>query len=93
MVYSTVGTACWYCGYDKGIKASRVLDFHHVDPAKKEFNISAREITMLKWERIIIEIKKCVLLCCRCHREEQIGLINSSEILSIYNKRWSELTV
>ena len=68
-VYNIVGTACWLCSYDKGIQGTAALDFHHVNPLLKKFNVSRREIAGLRWDKIWEEMQKCVLLCCRCHRE------------------------
>jgi hypothetical protein len=56
---------CCKCGYCKNYAA---LEFHHIDPREKDFNWNkTRE---LSWEKIIEELKKCVLLCSNCHREE-----------------------
>lgn len=46
------------------------LDFHHLDPSKKEFCIS----TMLRNKRFSIkkikeELDKCICLCANCHRK------------------------
>ena len=58
------GGKCEICGYDKSISA---LDFHHIDPTEKEFEISR----MLKgtFNTIKSELDKCMLLCANCHRE------------------------
>ncbi len=56
------------CGYDRSILA---FDFHHVEVWRKDFTISAK---MTSWEKIEPELKKCVLLCSRCHREVHDGL-------------------
>jgi hypothetical protein len=54
---------CSKCGYDKCPDA---IDFHHIDSSVKENNISnLRE----SWEKLMEEIKKCVVLCSNCHRE------------------------
>ena len=44
---------------------SYFLHFDHIDPKTKRYNISA--ITTYAWETIIAEIKKCRVLCFRCH--------------------------
>lgn len=46
------------------------LQFHHRDPAEKEFNIG--EAIRLGWsvERIEAEIAKCDVLCANCHAKE-----------------------
>ena len=46
------------------------MDFHHLDPAEKDFTISDR---MTSFEAIKKELAKTVLLCCRCHREVHDG--------------------
>jgi hypothetical protein len=66
---SMLGGACKICGYNKSHK---VLEFHHLDPSKKNFSVAAR--INLAWHKIISEIKKCVLLCPNCHREYHLGL-------------------
>lgn len=48
------------------------FDFHHPDPLEKDFTISEK---MTSWKRIKPELDKCVLLCCRCHREVHDGLL------------------
>lgn len=46
---------------------NHLLDFHHVDPTKKDFQISQGE--RYGWKRIKEEIDKCVVLCSNCHRD------------------------
>jgi hypothetical protein len=63
---NTMGGSCSKCGYHKSIAA---LEFHHLNPTEKEFNLDARSLSNRKWERVIAEAKKCILLCANCHRE------------------------
>lgn len=62
------GGQCNKCGYSKCIKA---LEFHHIDPNEKDFNLT--KVRILSWdnqkERIIKELDKCILVCANCHRE------------------------
>jgi hypothetical protein len=58
------GGACERCGYNK---CPGVLQFHHEDNNKK-FGIG--DGGTKSWERIRLEIDKCVLLCANCHAEE-----------------------
>lgn len=57
------GGKCIDCGYNKCIAA---LEFHHLDPNTKDPSIN---LVFGSFEKIKIELDKCVLLCCRCHRE------------------------
>ena len=54
------------CGYSRYYGA---LEFHHKDPTKKDPKIRFG-CTRVNWERLIIELDKCVMLCAVCHREE-----------------------
>lgn len=65
------GGKCTVCGYGK---CDAALDFHHLDATQKEFGISKRGLT-IAFEKLVEEAKKCTLLCCRCHRELENGLI------------------
>ena len=44
-----------------------LLDFHHPDPAQKEFSVS--DAIRCKFESILSEMEKCDLLCANCHRD------------------------
>lgn len=59
------GGKCKICGYNKCIAS---LDFHHEDPTQKEYGISSNGST-ISWEKLKIELDKCILLCACCHRE------------------------
>ena len=58
------GGACQRCGYNKCNKA---LEFHHLDPSQKDMKIS--DSYNLSWEKIKLELNKCILICANCHRE------------------------
>ena len=47
------------------------LEFHHLDPNKKDFTIG--EQVMRNWKTILPEIEKCVVLCSNCHRKFHAG--------------------
>jgi hypothetical protein len=55
---------CVDCGEDDPV----VLDFDHVDPAKKEFDIASMIKDAWGWRRIEAEIAKCAVRCANCHR-------------------------
>ena len=60
------GNACTKCGYDKNYAA---LEFHHIEPEKKSFQLDLRSLSNRKWSSIVEEGKKCILLCSNCHAE------------------------
>lgn len=66
-----LGGSCQLCGYCKD--SPRSYTFHHRDPATKAFSISDRGL-LRRWEELLAEVRKCVLLCSRCHTEVHDGL-------------------
>jgi hypothetical protein len=58
------GGCCQLCGYNRCLAA---LEFHHINPEEKEY--VPTQLLNCKWERIVLEINKCILLCANCHRE------------------------
>ncbi len=36
---------------------------------EKEFQLDLRSLSNRKWESILIEAEKCILLCSNCHSE------------------------
>lgn len=89
-VHKLVGTACWRCGFDLGMDGVGVLDFHHVNPENKNFSLYVRNMCNRAWKVVLPEIKKCTLLCCRCHRMFELGLISQAEIKELYEKEWTK---
>ena len=62
---------CFKCGYSKKTHKSfnvKALQFHHTDD-NKEFAVSEGVCNGLALKRIVKEIKKCQVLCARCHAE------------------------
>lgn len=55
---------CAVCGE----REPTCLDFHHIDPSKKELENGA--LMKCSFSRIQEEISKCIVLCANCHRKE-----------------------
>ena len=62
-----LGSKCSRCGYSKNFSA---LEFHHNNPSQKNFQLDLRSLSNRKWESILVEADKCILLCSNCHAEE-----------------------
>ena len=52
--------------------------FHHLDPELKDFGISGN--ANRSWDKIQVELDKCVLLCANCHSEVHAGIVSSDEL-------------
>lgn len=74
MLSDMVVMKCTECGYDKCVSA---IEFHHIDPSTKLFNIGPQRIADV--EKIKNEIRKCAILCSNCHREAHAGVFKISE--------------
>ena len=68
------GGRCARCGFD-GHPAA--LQFHHRDPAAKEFAVSRKGVT-IAIDRSRAEAQKCVLLCATCHALVEAGVATVS---------------
>jgi len=70
------GGGCILCGYSR---CDRALEFHHLDPKAKQFQITSHTRSLA---RLRAEASKCVLLCSNCHAEVEAGItavpLNSS---------------
>jgi hypothetical protein len=58
------GGVCEKCGYNKKIPSA--YHFHHENPDEKEFGICSKS---LSFEKLKIEVDKCILVCAVCHAE------------------------
>lgn len=72
---------CNICGYNR---CKEALEFHHVDPSTKAFNIGTfvgkRAFSENTRKLIDEEVAKCILICANCHREYHAGLINLTKL-------------
>lgn len=82
------GGKCQLCNYNSCLSA---LDFHHVDPSKKNFSFGSNHNFGAK--KLKEELNKCICLCKNCHAEveqaihfqpwikEQAPILNSIQII------------
>lgn len=56
---------CQRCGYDE---CEDALDFHHIDPSRKDSTISRHMYRRKPTSERIEELDKCTILCSNCHR-------------------------
>ena len=58
-----------------GEPCAACLEFHHLDPASKDVCVSSAVRRGWSVERLLVEIRKCVVLCANCHRKLHAGLV------------------
>jgi hypothetical protein len=61
---------CKVCGEREPV----CLEFHHLDPTKKEIGIAGNMGSSI--DRLFKEIEKCVCVCGNCHRKIHAGIIS-----------------
>lgn len=71
------GGSCENCEYNKNLSA---LEFHHIEPKNKKFELNIRSLSNKNLNIIIEESKKCILICSNCHREEHHPSLNIQNI-------------
>ena len=70
ILIAEAGGRCVVCGYDRYVGA---LQFHHIDPATKRFEIGGRGLTR-NIDLLREEANRCALLCGNCHAEVEAGV-------------------
>ena len=65
-IIKAMGGKCCICAYDR---CSASLALHHLDPSKKDFGFGAIRANCKNWSALVVELRKCVLICNNCHGE------------------------
>ncbi len=81
---SAFGGACGICGYNR---CDRNLVLHHIYPHTKEYSFGS--IGSISWSKIVIEARKCTLLCHNCHGEVHEGIITDLSMCKKFNESFS----
>jgi hypothetical protein len=70
-IIDSMGKKCQCCGYSACYQA---LDLHHINPKFKEISFGQVIANPKKWDTIVCELRKCILVCSNCHREIHAGI-------------------
>ena len=84
-IVKAMGGSCVCCKYNL---CNDALDIHHIEPSEKDFGIGKIRANIKSWAKIVEELKKCVLICNRCHREVHSGLTNIPKNCNKFNKAY-----
>lgn len=66
-----MGGSCCLCGYKK---CQSALALHHLDPTEKDFSFGAVRANPKNWSALVVELRKCILVCHNCHSEIHCGI-------------------
>lgn len=83
----SMGGKCQCCGYDK---CSSALAFHHIDPNGKDLGFGGARANPIAWDKIVSELRKCVLVCHNCHSEIHAGIRELPPEYSKFNESYRE---
>lgn len=75
---------CYSCGNKNPI----CLDFHHLNPKEKSFDISKMIKNGMPINAIKHEINKCIVLCANCHRIETARQTMNYKYRNFYNVKY-----
>jgi hypothetical protein len=89
-VVEAFGGKCGICGYNK---CQNSLAFHHLDPKEKEFSLSRIMANPISWNKIVIEMRKCVCVCHNCHNEIHEGMTTLPDDIKRFNEDYAEYKI
>jgi hypothetical protein len=70
-IIDAFGGGCACCNYKI---CQEALDLHHLNPNEKEFSFGAIRASPRNWAGLVVELRKCILVCSNCHREIHAGI-------------------
>lgn len=86
-IVSAMGGHCQTCGYKK---CNAALDLHHTDKSKKDFSFGQVIGHPRAWNKIVVELRKCVLVCSNCHREIHAEVRELPEKFAVFDEGFED---
>ena len=83
----SMGGCCQICGYNKTHKA---LEFHHIDPNEKEMGFGETRANNVSWAKLVVELRKCIMLCSNCHKEVHEGITELPRSYASFDENYVE---
>lgn len=89
-IIEAMGGGCVVCGYNR---CHASLDLHHIDPEHKDFGFGAIRANPKNWASLVVELRKCVLVCKNCHGEVHSGIAVVPQTAPRFNERFVDYKV
>ena len=86
-IVESMGGKCMVCGYKECIGA---LALHHLKANTKEYTIGQSMAHPIKWTTLVLELRKCVLLCSNCHIALHSNVIKLPKKLIRFNESYAQ---
>lgn len=85
-IIAAMGGRCVCCGYNR---YSGSLALHHMDPDEKDFGFGSMRKSARSWTKVVVELRKCVLVCHNCHSEIHGGVRKVPRNAVRFNEAWA----
>lgn len=82
-IVQAFGSKCALCGNKY---PNEVYDLHHLDPKEKSFGLSNKHGICKSWNKIVVELRKCILVCSNCHRLIHNDLVDVPENVTRFDE-------
>ena len=90
------GGKCTLCGVSIDDIPALCFDFHHEDPSKKDSTIARLIPNAIysgkKYNELVVELEKCVILCASCHRQEHSVLLRTQREMHRWGTNGSQVS-
>lgn len=85
-----MGGGCAECGYNR---CDAALELHHLDPTEKEGGLGQMMSNPTSWEKLVQEMRKCVMLCSCCHKEVHAGALETKVSWARFNEEYADYSL
>lgn len=66
------------------------MALHHLDPSQKDIGFGAIRANPTNWDKIVAELRKCVLVCHNCHGEIHAGMVSVPRSVPKFNEDFAD---
>ena len=87
MMVDSMGGKCVCCGYNN---CNNALELHHLNRSLKTLSFGSIIAKPTKWNLIVEELRKCVLVCSNCHKEIEAGVLSLPEKFPVFNESFAD---
>lgn len=85
-IIESMGGKCVCCGYSKSTYA---MSLHHINPSEKDISFNKLRSNPIAWNKLVVELRKCVLVCSNCHMEIHEGITNIPENCNRFDEKYA----
>ena len=86
-IIDAMGGKCCVCGYNR---CQEALALHHLDPSKKDISLGGVRANPKCWNSIVVELRKCVLICHVCHTEVHCNISRVPDNAPKFNEEFAD---